>query len=142
MVGGGSVEQIEHLSGFGRDLGLAFQLVDDLLGIWGHPVATGKPAHSDLQNRKKSLPVVAALTSGSAAGAELASLYFREEPLGEFDLARAAELIDEAGGRTWSRTKADELVKGALDRLASARPTPRAGAELGSLARMATRRNR
>ena len=47
-------------------LGLAFQLVDDLLGIWGDPAVTGKPVHSDLRSRKKSLPVVAALTSGTA----------------------------------------------------------------------------
>ena len=52
----------EHLRAFGEHLGLAFQHVDDLLGIWGDPAVTGKPVFSDLRNRKKSLPVVAALT--------------------------------------------------------------------------------
>ena len=56
------------LAGFGAHLGLAFQLVDDLLGIWGAPEVTGKPVRADLRARKKSLPVVAALTSGTARG--------------------------------------------------------------------------
>ena len=54
------------LAGFGAHAGLAFQLTDDLLGIWGAPEVTGKPVRADLRARKKSLPVVAALTSGSA----------------------------------------------------------------------------
>ena len=61
-------------------LGMAFQLVDDILGIWGDPAVTGKPAHSDLAARKKSLPVVAALTSGTEAGRELAALYAGDRP--------------------------------------------------------------
>ncbi len=56
------------LDAFGRQLGLAFQLVDDILGIWGDPAVTGKPAGADLLSRKKSLPVVAALTSGTTVG--------------------------------------------------------------------------
>ena len=55
------------LAGFGAHAGLAFQLTDDLLGIWGSPAVTGKPVRSDLRARKKSLPVVAALTAGTPA---------------------------------------------------------------------------
>ncbi|MFH8620109.1 polyprenyl synthetase family protein [Streptomyces sp. NPDC017979] len=54
---------------------MAFQLVDDVLGIWGDPSVTGKPVGSDLAARKKTPPVVAALASGTAAGAEPARLY-------------------------------------------------------------------
>jgi geranylgeranyl pyrophosphate synthase len=59
LTGGGSDEQIDELRQFGEHLGLAFQFVDDLLGIWGDPAVTGKPVYSDLAGRKKSLPVVA-----------------------------------------------------------------------------------
>ena len=55
------------LAAFGAHVGLAFQLPDDLLGIWGAPEVTGKPVRADLRARKKSLPVVAALNSGSPA---------------------------------------------------------------------------
>jgi geranylgeranyl diphosphate synthase type I len=139
--GGGRPEQIAQLRGFGMHLGLAFQHVDDLLGIWGDPAVTGKPGHSDLRSQKKSLPVVAALASETPAGRELAALYHRDEPLSETDAAHAAELIDIAGGRAWSQTQADDLLAQAMQDLQSASPAPRAAAELGALARLATHRD-
>jgi geranylgeranyl diphosphate synthase type I len=142
LFGGGGAEQIEHLRGFGGRLGLAFQLVDDLLGIWGDPAVTGKPVYSDLRSRKKSLPVVAALASGTPAGDELAALYHREQPLAGPDLIRAAELIERAGGRAWSQARADDLLVEALGHLASAGPAPRAAAELSTLAHLVTHRDR
>jgi geranylgeranyl diphosphate synthase type I len=143
--GGGSPEQVEHLRGFGAHLGLAFQHVDDLLGIWGNPAVTGKPVYSDLRNRKKSLPVVAALTSGTPAGRELAALYRREQPLSGAELVRAAELIDVAGGRVWSQTQIDDLLTQAMRPLKPTNPTARAAQaaqELGALARLATHHDR
>ena len=68
----GSEEIAVGLHRYGWHLGLAFQLVDDLLGIWGDPAETGKPVLSDLRKRKKSLPVTAALASGGPAAEELA----------------------------------------------------------------------
>jgi Geranylgeranyl pyrophosphate synthase len=141
LFGGGDPQRISDLRAFGERLGLAFQLVDDLLGIWGDPAVTGKPVRSDLHNRKKSLPVVAALTSGSAAGRELAGLYHREGPLTAADSAQAAELIELAGGRAWSQSHADELMAEALGHLVSAAPAARPSAELGALARLITRRD-
>ncbi|MET8157532.1 family 2 encapsulin nanocompartment cargo protein polyprenyl transferase [Sphaerisporangium sp. NPDC005289] len=80
LSGDGGREVIEALRAFGSRLGLAFQMVDDLLGIWGDPSVTGKPVFSDLRNRKKSLPVVAALTSATPPAAELAAFYRRPQP--------------------------------------------------------------
>jgi geranylgeranyl diphosphate synthase, type I len=139
--GGGDAEQVAGLRCFGERLGLAFQLVDDLLGIWGDPAVTGKPTHSDLRNRKKSLPVVAALNSGTSAGAELATLYHRAQPLSPDELAHVAGLVERAGGRAWSQAKAEELLAEALRHLASARPQPCAAGELTALAGLVTRRD-
>ncbi|MER5649429.1 family 2 encapsulin nanocompartment cargo protein polyprenyl transferase [Streptosporangium sp. NPDC002524] len=141
LFGGGGPEQVEHFVAFGRDLGLAFQLVDDLLGIWGDPETTGKPVHSDLRSRKKSVPVVAALTSGTPAGRELAGLYHRERPLSDPELVRAAELVEAAGGRAWTQVEADELLARALRHLVSAGALSRPAAELTTLARLVTRRD-
>ncbi|MGH4019649.1 MAG: family 2 encapsulin nanocompartment cargo protein polyprenyl transferase [Pseudonocardiaceae bacterium] len=141
LSGGGCAEQVEQLRGFGERLGLAFQFVDDLLGIWGDPAVTGKPVHSDLRTRKKSLPVVAALRSGTPAGRELGALYHREQPLSGTDLVRAAELIDVAGGREWSQAQADDLLAQALWHLESADATTRVAADLAALARLITRRD-
>jgi geranylgeranyl diphosphate synthase type I len=136
----GEPEAAERFGAFGRAIGLAFQHIDDLLGIWGDPDVTGKPVFSDLQNRKKSLPVVTALCSGTAAGAELADLYGRTDPLDDTELARAAALVEAAGGRQWSQAQADALLAKGLRELAAVNPVPRAGAELAALARLITTR--
>lgn len=138
---GGDSDRIEPLRTFGTSFGTAFQHVDDLLGIWGSPEATGKPIYSDLRSRKKSLPVVAALQSATSAGQELAALYSREQELSDAELVHAAELVDAAGGRAWSQGQADDLLTRALYELRSADPAGRPAAELGALARFATRRN-
>jgi geranylgeranyl diphosphate synthase type I len=133
VFGGGRPGQVERMRSVGRHLGLAFQLVDDLLGIWGDPAVTGKPVYSDLQNRKKTVPVVAALTSGTAAGRELANLYAGDGKLADGDLVRAAELIDRAGARDWSEAQLQAFVSRALLDLDLAEPTVSGAAGLRSL---------
>ncbi|RFS81809.1 polyprenyl synthetase family protein [Actinomadura spongiicola] len=140
--GGGTSVQTARLHAFGERLGLAFQLVDDLLGIWGDPAVTGKAVHADLYSRKKSLPVVAALTSATPAGAELAALYLSDEPLSGDDASRAAALIDAAGGRAWAAERADALLADALHELDAADLAAVPAAELRALARLIAHRDR
>ncbi|CAM3999529.1 family 2 encapsulin nanocompartment cargo protein polyprenyl transferase [Nocardiopsis rhodophaea] len=142
VFGNGAPERVGRLRGFGERIGLAFQHVDDLLGIWGEPEMTGKPAHSDLANRKKSLPVVAALTSDTAAGRELSQLYRGEGTLSGDDLARAADLVDVSGGRAWSRAQADQLTSDGLALLDQADPPDAPAADLAALARLVALRDR
>ncbi len=115
--GAGTIDEVADLCSFGQQLGMAFQHTDDLLGIWGDPGVTGKAAYSDLHRRKKTLPIVAALTSHTAAGDTFATRYFRDDVLAEADLAELATLVDTAGGRTWSHTQVDELLQHALRHL-------------------------
>lgn len=58
IIGGADATQIEALQRFGIASGLAFQIQDDILGIWGDPQVTGKAAGNDLLRRKKSLPIL------------------------------------------------------------------------------------
>ena len=74
VLGGADDRTADTLEAYGYHLGLAFQAVDDLLGIWGDPESTGKQTWSDLRQRKKSLPVVAALAAGGPASERLAEL--------------------------------------------------------------------
>jgi geranylgeranyl diphosphate synthase, type I len=126
---------------FGRHLGIAFQLVDDVLGIWGDPSVTGKPAGSDLSARKKSLPVVAALNSGTSAGRQLARLYRHQRALDEPAVALAAELVERAGGRTWAETEAAGELAMAFTALGPAAAGPKADTDLHLLAALITRRD-
>jgi geranylgeranyl diphosphate synthase, type I len=58
LVAGCDDEECERFDTFGRELGIAFQIRDDVLGIWGEGIATGKPVGADIARKKKSLPVV------------------------------------------------------------------------------------
>ncbi|GGK91360.1 dimethylallyltransferase [Sphaerisporangium melleum] len=104
-----------RLEGFGVHLGVAFQLVDDVLGIWGDPAVTGKPVGADLRARKKSAPVAAALAAGGTGPARIADLYSGREPLTDQDVTLLTELIEEAGGRAWTLAEADRQVSAAWD---------------------------
>src|SRR6202034_1543434 len=97
----------------GGHAALPSQLTDALLGIGGAPEVPGKPVMSDLRTRKKSLPVVAALTSGTEAGGELGELLAKPEALTEDALADGARLIEAAGGRDWVEAEADSALASA-----------------------------
>ncbi|GHH14553.1 dimethylallyltransferase [Streptomyces lanatus] len=103
LLGGAPPATVAALDRAGRHLGVAFQIVDDLLGIWGDPAVTGKPVHGDLRERKKTFPVLAALDSPTAG--RLATLL--ESPA---DLGEVAASIEEAGGRSAALTEARRHV--------------------------------
>ncbi|MFE8936480.1 family 2 encapsulin nanocompartment cargo protein polyprenyl transferase [Streptomyces sp. NPDC007872] len=141
LYAGAGEEEVAAMDAFGREAGLAFQLIDDLIGIWGNPERTGKPAGADLAARKKSLPVVAALTSGTPAGEELAELYSRPA-LDAAGVRAAADAVERAGGRDWAQAQAAERMGRAVEHLAQAVPDPVAAGDLLALAEFVTRRTR
>ncbi|MDN3238830.1 polyprenyl synthetase family protein [Glycomyces tritici] len=134
LFGGGTAQQVDALRDFGFRLGLAFQHVDDLLGIWGDPAVTGKAVYSDLRNRKKSLPVTAALGSGHPDAPELAAIYGATGQLTETELRRAADLVEACGGRQASRRSAEMLTEAATNSLNVEGLRPEAVEELTDLA--------
>jgi geranylgeranyl diphosphate synthase type I len=112
VLGGASEADADALEEYGYHLGLAFQAIDDLLGIWGDPASTGKQTWSDLRQRKKSLPVVAALAAGGPASERLGELLAADAKnpengaFSEEEFALRAALIEEAGGREWTSDEA------------------------------------
>ncbi|MFI7244041.1 polyprenyl synthetase family protein [Streptomyces qinglanensis] len=117
VLAGAPAATVDALARYGDEMGRAFQLTDDVLGIWGDPAVTGKPVHSDLRARKKSLPVSHALQQGGTHGVELATWLSAPGEPGEEELRRAAELIDGAGGRDWALAEAARRMKLAEDAL-------------------------
>ncbi|MEI5101601.1 family 2 encapsulin nanocompartment cargo protein polyprenyl transferase [Streptomyces sp. PmtG] len=138
LYAGADADAAEALDGFGRQAGLAFQLIDDVIGIWGDPARTDESARADLAARKKSLPVVAALASGTTDGTTLAALYGRD-PVDD-DLDRMALAVEVAGGRDWAQAQAAERMSLALGELARAVPDPERAGGLLALAEFVTRR--
>jgi len=102
---------------FGWALGIAFQLNDDLLGIWGEPQATGK-APTDLAKRKRTMPVLYALEhAGPEDRARLRALLEPAEPSAE-QLAEVRSILERAGARDYTRDQARRYRDEALAQLA------------------------
>jgi len=118
VLAGAQPYQADALEDFGRHLGLAFQYVDDILGIWGDPATTGKPAGSDIAARKKSLPVTYALAKGEDGS--LAGFYAERTAVSRKDVARIAIAIEEAGARAWAADQAARHCSAAEESLARA----------------------
>jgi geranylgeranyl diphosphate synthase type I len=132
-------ETVRALREYGIQLGLAFQAVDDLLGIWGDPSRTGKPAWSDLRSRKKTLPVAAALATANGLAEELSALLIAEN-LEEPAVARLAALVEECGGRDLARCEAESRLTAALAALDSVDIRDEARDQLAELARFVVER--
>jgi geranylgeranyl diphosphate synthase type I len=122
-----------HYEDFGRELGLAFQIQDDVLGIWGDPKMTGKPAGNDLRNHKKSLPVAYALDRSG----ELRRLYVRSE----VDVAAVLIELDRMGAREYAEHLAVQHQRQALSALEATRQDNPATQALHELANQLLKRN-
>jgi geranylgeranyl diphosphate synthase type I len=123
VLAGAPATVVEGLAGFGFEMGIAFQLVDDILGITGNPDVTGKSASSDVRSGKRSAPVVAALRSGSDQGEQLHRMMLTGPPSTEEDVELAATLIGAAGGLRWAAREADHRMTRALGHLLNVPPS-------------------
>jgi geranylgeranyl diphosphate synthase type I len=104
MVAGASTDVRTALADFGLAVGLAFQIEDDILGIWGMPEQTGKPYAADLYRRKLSLPVVYALANAADA-AQLAELYGNRE-LSDAQVEQALAILAQCDAAAYCREQA------------------------------------
>jgi geranylgeranyl diphosphate synthase type II len=96
ILAGASDDLIERLGGIGRSLGLVFQMRDDLLGVFGDAVVTGKSTSNDLREGKQTMLV--AYARGSEAWADTAELFGRKA-LVEDEVQRLREVLDGSGAR-------------------------------------------
>jgi geranylgeranyl diphosphate synthase type I len=131
----------DALGRYGFELGLAFQLVDDVLGVVGDPARTGKSASSDLRAGKRSAPIVAALGAEGAAAARLRELLVGGPPDTDDDVALAAKLVEEAGGIDWARTEAAARIDQATAALDGVGLLPAVTADLAALGRYVLERD-
>ncbi len=125
-----SASVVAHYYSFGRDLGLAFQVRDDILGIWGDESVIGKSSATDIATRKKSLPVL----FGLAESAELHELYAADNPGAGF-VERVVSILDQVGARQVAESYEEQYAASALDHLSEANPQGRAADALQQLTR-------
>jgi geranylgeranyl diphosphate synthase type I len=137
LAGGADEETLDHYRAFGESLGLAFQVIDDTLDIWGDPELTGKEPAVDIRQRKKSLPVL----YGLARSDDLRMLYGQEEPFSDSEVDRAVALLDEVGARAFAEDLARQYTHDTLHSLEAAEPDGPAGEGLHQLVHMLLHRD-
>lgn len=103
---------------FGENLGMAFQIQDDYLGVWGNPAVTGKSAASDLQSRKLSLPVI----FGLEKSAGFRSLWKQENSFTSGEIAQLTKLLESCGTPEYVRGQAEAYTNTAFLALEQAFP--------------------
>jgi geranylgeranyl diphosphate synthase type I len=140
VLAGAPAAQVRALTDYGAHLGLAFQAVDDLLGIWGEPAVTGKPVWSDLRQSKKSIPVTAAFANANGQIDDL-RLLLAGSRTSDRDARAAAELIERCAGRDYTEQTAQQHLEAALAALERARPEPGAREQLVALAEFVVARD-
>ncbi len=114
LLGSDDESVIEGFRNFGRDLGLAFQIKDDVLGIWGDEGKTGKPLGSDIRSKKKSLPVIYALQKAEGeAKAELANIY-QGEAIDDNEVDAVLRILNSVQAEGQAESMAEECCNRAL----------------------------
>ena len=102
LFGGATKHETECLHRFGFNMGQAFQIQDDILGIWGDPEVTGKPVGNDILRRKKSLPLLYGLEQPESGKG------FRDiwrSGIADENLSEAMALLEETRARRWTEGK-------------------------------------
>ncbi len=135
LLGYANEEKQESYRLFGYHLGLAFQVQDDILGIWGDEAMTGKSAASDLVEGKNSLPVLFALEKGGKFASR-----WKQGPITVDEVGSVSSLLEDEGGKEFAEKMSEAETQKALNYLKEANPQGEAGEEMLGLANMLLKR--
>ncbi len=111
-------EYRKPLAMFGHNLGMVFQIADDLLDYTGSEAVTGKPSGHDLRERKVTLPLVGALRNVSAAESGEIREFFTLVEASEKNIERVIDIVDARGGLAYAKEQADLYAGRAWEELA------------------------
>ena len=116
-IAGATTRQQTDMLQFGQAIGLAFQIQDDILGIWGDAEVTGKPVGNDILQRKKSLPLAHALNHPDI-GDQMQGVFAL--PVDSSQVDGVLELLEQAGTRRFAEEKMEQQHELALAALNAA----------------------
>jgi octaprenyl-diphosphate synthase len=115
LAGARSHEKV--LGGFGENLGMAFQITDDLLDYREVKETTGKPSGLDLREHKVTLPLIHALREMSPASRKEVERLFESETVSEDEIAAVVQIVADSGGFEYARQRGEEFAERAQDAL-------------------------
>jgi geranylgeranyl diphosphate synthase, type I len=140
-LAGASPSVMEALSAFGLPLGEAFQMRDDVLGVFGDPDQTGKPAGDDLREGKRTYLVAAAFAAAGPAARDELDARLGDPALDDAGVERLRSIIRESGALARTEERITALTRTAEAALAEADLEPEARSALQALTEAATRRS-
>jgi geranylgeranyl diphosphate synthase, type I len=117
ILAGAEEKFLESLSEFAIPAGIAFQIQDDIIGIFGDEKKIGKPVGSDIREGKKTLLIAKAMENGDKAQKNLLNSSLGNENISNEDINKTREIIIKTGSLEFSRNKARELANEAKKRL-------------------------
>jgi geranylgeranyl diphosphate synthase type I len=136
LIAGCDTQTVHNYAQFGLNLGLAFQVIDDILGIWGDEAIIGKSVSTDILTKKKTLPVLYGLSQNGA----LRQLYEQETTDKAF-VQEATSVLNSTGARDYAVQRATYYSESALGHLEEAQPSGPASAALNQLSAMLLQRD-
>jgi geranylgeranyl diphosphate synthase type I len=126
LVAGADAEECERFATFGRQAGLAFQIRDDILGIWGEGSATGKPVGADIARKKKSLPVVHAFQQVMGPDRDLLRSVYAKPVVEDDDVYTVLDVLQRWNCRYFAQGLAEDYRSRAMDALSRTSILPEA----------------
>jgi geranylgeranyl diphosphate synthase type I len=129
-LAGASDEEIEKLTEFGTDIGIAFQIRDDILGLVGDEKVLGKPVYSDLREGKKTILVIYALQKLEEKERDYILSRLGKRDLPKEELEKVAEMIKSTGAVEYADELSEKYIKDGLEALDSTNPVDGKAREL------------
>ena len=115
IAAGVSSDELNSLTKYGDNLGIAFQMVDDILGLFGEEKETGKPVGSDVRESKKTYPILYALQHASEDEKNRLQEILLKETKSEEEILEAIQIIRKSGGEKATRELARKYAQNAID---------------------------
>ena len=140
LLAGAEAGTLEALSAYAQPLGQAFQIADDLLGVFGSPAVTGKSAGNDLREGKRTLVVLRALEVADRPDAASLRAGLGRRDLEDGDVEALREVLRRCGAEQWARAEAERLCMESLAALESPAIPVAVAQELHEIARYAVLR--
>jgi len=142
ILGTTDKEIINNYQEFARNIGIAFQVRDDILGIWGDSAKTGKSADNDLRRKKKTLPVL--YTLGKVTGQRrenLRALYVDPNPLSDGQIEFTRECLTQTDAYGYAQNQANIYIENAFSALNRINISNQAQSEIEAIARFLVERS-
>ncbi len=120
ILAGGTKEQQELMEQYGENVGIAFQIQDDILGIYADEKKLGKPVGSDLKEGKRTLLILKALEKGTPEQNEKLKSFLGKQDITPEDVKEAQKIIEETGSLEYSKNLAIEYAKKGISAIENA----------------------